>query len=83
MVHREDVTQLRICIPVSAEEEDDDVWLGDGWDPYDDWQAYYDYQDYLAEWREAQILRESENQELLRARGEGQNQLMSDWWWDS
>lgn len=54
MVHREDVTQLRIRIPMPVEEEENDFWLGEGWNPYDDWQAYYDYQDYLAELREAQ-----------------------------
>lgn len=53
MVHREDVTQLRIRIPVD-EEEEEEFWLGDGWNPYDEWTAYYDYQDYLAALREAQ-----------------------------
>ncbi len=79
MVHREDVTHLRIRIPVTVEEpisvspksllsfptektEEEANFWDDGWRTCDEWQAYYDYQDYLAELREAQ------------------HQLMSDWW---
>jgi hypothetical protein len=84
---RDDVTALRIRLPVTVEildnwphprarksscfpdsleswmeEEADDVAWDDGW-RVDDWQQFYDYQEYLAEKREAY------------------NQLYSDWDW--
>ncbi len=65
---RDDVTALRIQIPVTVEildnwmEEEDDVVWDDGW-RVDDWDQFYAYQDYLAEKREAE------------------RQLYSDWDW--